>query len=42
MNWYKDAKGKNAGKKKQCWKGYRQVGMKSKGGRMVPNCVPKG
>jgi hypothetical protein len=23
-----------------CWKGYRQVGMKDKGGRQVPNCVP--
>jgi len=23
-----------------CWKGYRQVGMKKKGKRMVPNCVP--
>ena len=23
-----------------CWKGYRQAGMKKKGGKMVPNCVP--
>jgi hypothetical protein len=23
-----------------CWRGFKQVGMKSKGGRMVPNCVP--
>ncbi len=23
-----------------CWKGYKQVGMKDKGGRQVPNCVP--
>jgi len=22
-----------------CWEGYKQVGMKEKGGRMVPNCV---
>jgi hypothetical protein len=22
-----------------CWKGYKQVGMKTKGGRQVPNCV---
>jgi len=22
-----------------CWKGYKQVGMKPKGGRQVPNCV---
>jgi len=25
---------------KACWAGYKQVGMKDKGGRMVPNCVP--
>ena len=25
---------------KACWSGYKQVGMKEKGGRMVPNCVP--
>ena len=24
-----------------CWKGYRQVGMKNKGGKQVPNCVPE-
>ena len=23
-----------------CWKGYKQVGMKKKGNKMVPNCVP--
>ena len=23
-----------------CWVGYKQVGMKKKGGKMVPNCVP--
>ena len=23
-----------------CWKGYKQVGMKNKNGRQVPNCVP--
>ena len=22
-----------------CWQGYKQVGMKKKGNRMVPNCV---
>jgi hypothetical protein len=22
-----------------CWPGYKQVGMKKKGGRKVPNCV---
>jgi len=25
-----------------CWKGYKQVGMKNKGGKQVPNCVPEG
>jgi hypothetical protein len=25
---------------KKCWVGYEQRGMKEKGGRMVPNCVP--
>ena len=24
----------------KCWTGYRQDGMKEKGGRMIPNCVP--
>jgi hypothetical protein len=24
-----------------CWKGYTKVGMKKKGKKMVPNCVPK-
>ena len=24
-----------------CWKGYQMVGMKKKGGRSVPNCVPE-
>jgi hypothetical protein len=25
---------------KPCWKGYKQIGMKDKDGREVPNCVP--
>ena len=25
-----------------CWDGYVQVGMKMKGGKKVPNCVPEG
>lgn len=25
---------------KACWRGYKQVGMKDKNGRRVPNCVP--
>jgi hypothetical protein len=24
-----------------CWKNYKQVGMKKKGKKKVPNCVPK-
>ena len=24
-----------------CWEGYEQVGMKTKDGKEVPNCVPK-
>jgi len=29
-------------KKGPCWVGYKQVGLKNKGGKMVPNCVPIG
>lgn len=25
----------------KCWKGYRQLGMKKKGKRTVPNCIKK-
>ena len=25
-----------------CWDNYKQVGMKTKGGKQVPNCVPEG
>ena len=25
-----------------CWKDYEMVGMKTKNGKKVPNCVPKG
>jgi len=28
-------------KKGPCWEGYEMVGMKTKNGRKVPNCVPK-
>ena len=24
-----------------CWDGYKQIGMKKKGGKKVPNCVPE-
>ena len=27
-------------KKGPCWKGYEMIGMKNKGGKKVPNCVP--
>ena len=27
--------------KDACWSGYTAVGMKMKGGRKVPNCVPE-
>jgi len=30
----------NEKKKTPCWKGYTAYGMKKKGGRSVPNCVP--
>jgi hypothetical protein len=29
-----------AEKKGPCWPGYKQVGLKKKGGKTVPNCVP--
>ena len=29
------------GLEEACWKGYKAVGMKMKGGKQVPNCVPK-
>ena len=28
-------------KKTPCWSGYKQVGMKTKNGKQVPNCVPE-
>lgn len=27
--------------KNPCWKGYEPIGMKTKNGKKVPNCVPK-
>ena len=27
--------------KNPCWKGYKAYGMKKKGGKTVPNCVPE-
>ena len=26
--------------KSACWNGYEAIGMKEKGGKKVPNCVP--
>ena len=34
------ARKKTKRKKNPCWKGYEAIGMKKKGGRTVPNCVP--
>lgn len=36
---YMDAK--KGSKKEECWTGYKQQGMKKKGDKMVPNCVPE-
>ena len=36
---YLDAK--RGEKKEGCWDGYKQVGMKKKNDKMVPNCVPE-
>lgn len=27
--------------REKCWVGYKQVGMKKKGDKLVPNCVPE-
>ena len=32
---------KKSKKSGPCWEGYEMIGMKTKGGRKVPNCVPK-
>ena len=36
-----NAKKKTLKNSNPCWKGYHPVGTKKKGGRTVPNCVPK-
>ena len=38
-----DAKNKNKNEdvEEACWNGYKQVGMKKKGNKEVPNCVPE-
>ena len=35
-----EAKKKITASEDPCWKGYKMVGTKKKGGREVPNCVP--
>lgn len=37
----KQAKGKSEEVEEACWNGYKQVGMKKKGNKEVPNCVPE-
>jgi hypothetical protein len=37
---YKEAEELEKDEDDPCWKGYVQVGMKKKGGKEVPNCVP--
>ena len=37
----KDSKESPITKQGPCWDGYEMIGMKDKGGRQVPNCVPK-
>ena len=39
---YGDSNEQKVNKAGPCWKGYKQVGMKTKNGREVPNCVPEG
>ena len=36
-----DTQKKNAQTEDSCWQGYTQKGMKKKGDKMVPNCVPE-
>ena len=39
-NWGNKSKKESVNEKRgTCWVGYQQVGMKKKGGKMVPNCV---
>jgi hypothetical protein len=39
-NMFQDGSNDILDEMKPCWKGYKQVGMKEKGGKEVPNCVP--
>ncbi len=37
----REEKGSDRIKDDPCWKGYKMVGKKNKGGKQVPNCVPE-
>ena len=39
---YQWRSGSKVDEESPCWDGYKQVGMKKKGNKMVPNCVPIG
>lgn len=39
-NMFQDGSNDILAETKPCWKGYKQIGMKQKGGKEVPNCVP--
>ena len=38
---FKQMYGEMMNEKGPCWSGYKQVGMKTKNGKQVPNCVPE-
>jgi hypothetical protein len=37
----KQVRGESVKEETPCWSGFKQVGMKTKGGKQVPNCVPE-
>lgn len=41
-DYMKSQDNKEVSQQEACWSDYKQVGMKKKGNKMVPNCVPKG
>ena len=38
---YDELYGESVDVNEACWDGYKKVGMKTKGGKQVPNCVPE-
>lgn len=40
-DYMKSQDGEEVNQQEACWSDYKQVGMKKKGNKMVPNCVPK-